>query len=130
MNKYEAKLANFKKALERLKEAVMEASREDASDVVRDGMILRFEFTYELAWKTTKEFLESIGIVDVNSPKAVMKEAFAQRIILNENSWLSMIHDRNMTSHVYHEELAADIAKRIQSQYVNEFEHLIEKINK
>jgi nucleotidyltransferase substrate binding protein (TIGR01987 family) len=87
MSKFETKLGNFSAALQRLKEAAQEFNQKDSSDVVRDGMIQRFEFTYELAWKTMKEYLEDLGIPDKNSPKAVIKEAYAQKIIVNEKNW-------------------------------------------
>ncbi len=128
MGNLESKLNNFKHALERLKEAAQEFSRSDASDVVRDGLIQRFEFTYELAWKTIKEYLEDIGIVDKNSPKAVIKEAYAQKIIINEKNWLLMLRDRNMTSHVYKEEAAQEIAARIVTCYLHEFDLLLQAL--
>ena len=103
--------------------------KENASDVIRDGLIQRFEFTYELAWKTIKEYLEDIGIMDRNSPKAVIKEAYVQKIIINENNWLLMINDRNMTSNVYKEEMAEEIASRIVDCYIMEFDLLLEKLN-
>jgi len=130
MGKLESKLNNFKHALQRLKEAAQEFSRSDASDVVRDGLIQRFEFTYELAWKTTKEYLEDIGIVDKNSPKAVIKEAYAQKIIINEKNWLLMLRDRNMTSHIYKEEAAQEIATRIVNCYLHEFDLLLHELEK
>ncbi len=129
MSKLAAKLSNFKNALQRLKEAAIELEQINASDVVRDGLIQRFEFTYELAWKTTKEYLEDIGIVDKLSPKAVIKEAYAQKIIVNEQNWLLMLQDRNMTSHVYKEEMAQEIAERIIGCYINELELLLKKIS-
>lgn len=128
MSKLESKLTNFKNALDRLKEAAIEFNQTDASDVIRDGLIQRFEFTYELSWKTTKEYLEDIGIVDKNSPKAVIKEAYVQKLIVNEENWLLMLSDRNMTSHVYREEMAEEIAKRIAICYIKEFELLLEKL--
>ena len=128
MNRYENKRRNFKNALERLKEAVEEFRQEDSGDVVRDGLIQRFEFTYELFWKTTKEYLEILGIPDRNSPKAVLKEAYAQKLINNEENWLLMLNDRKMTSHVYKEEMAEEIAGRIANCYVKEFEMLLEKL--
>ncbi|MHB8170117.1 MAG: HI0074 family nucleotidyltransferase substrate-binding subunit [Thermincolia bacterium] len=94
------KLGNFANAVKRLKDAVEVLKQNNAIDVVRDGVIQRFEFTYELAWKTIKEYLEDIGIVDRNSPKAVIKEAYAQKLITDEKSWLLMINDRNLSSHV------------------------------
>lgn len=130
MAKFESKLANFINALQRLKESAVELAKIDASDVVRDGVIQRFEFTYELAWKTTKEYLEGIGIVDKTSPKAVIKEAYAQKLIVNEQNWLLMLNDRNLTSHVYKEEMAREIAARITTLYINEFEKLLSKMQK
>jgi nucleotidyltransferase substrate binding protein (TIGR01987 family) len=130
MSKLETKLSNLNKALQRLKEAVEEFKQQNASDVVRDGVIQRFEFTYELAWKTTKVFLEDLGIVDINSPKATIKEAYAQRLITDEENWLLMLNDRNMTSHMYKEEMAVEIAERISSCYIKEFDLLLQKIQK
>jgi nucleotidyltransferase substrate binding protein (TIGR01987 family) len=104
--------------------------KNNASDVVRDGVIQRFEFTYELAWKATKEYLEYLGIVDRNSPKAVIKEAYAQNLITSEQNWLLMINDRNLTSHVYKEEMAQEIAERIVNCYINEFDELLNGLQK
>lgn len=130
MNKLEYKLKNFGKALKRLEEAVAEYIRHKDNDIVRDGVIQRFEFTYELAWKTTKEYLEDMGIVDKTSPKAVVREAFSQRLIANEAVWLLMLNDRNLTSHVYQEEMAEVIAERICNSYVQEFSLLLEKMKR
>jgi nucleotidyltransferase substrate binding protein (TIGR01987 family) len=128
MNKLNNKLMNFQKAIQRLKEAVKELKQENKNTVIRDGVIQRFEFTYELAWKTTKEYLADIGIADINSPKAVFKEAYAQKIIVNENNWLLMLKDRNITSHVYKEELAEEIVERIINLYVDEFSLLLKRL--
>lgn len=130
MSKFETKLSNLNKALQRLKEAVEEFKHPEASNVVRDGVIHRFQFTYELAWKTTKVFLEDLGIVDINSPKATIKEAYAQRLITDEENWLLMLNDRNMSSHMYKEEMAVEIAERISSCYLKEFDLLVLKIQK
>jgi len=129
MSKLKAKISNFYNALQRLKEAVSELEKSNGSDVVRDGVIQRFEFTYELAWKTTKEYLKDLGITDRNSPKTVIKEAFVQKLISNEEIWLLMLRDRNMTSYVYKEEMAREIADRIKKFYVQEFENLYKQIN-
>lgn len=127
-HKFLTRLTNFENALHRLREAVKEFKEPDASDVIRDGVIQRFEFTYELAWKTTKEYLENIGIVEINSPKAVIKEAYAQKLLANEDNWLLMLNDRKMTSHMYKQEMAEKIAARISSLYIKEFELLLEKL--
>lgn len=130
MSKIKIKLSNFKKALQRLKEAAEEFQKDVSNDVIRDGVIQRFEFTYELAWKTTRDYLESIGIVDKNSPKVVFKEAYEQKLLGHEENWLLMLNDRNMTSHVYKEEMAEEIAERIINMYIQEFEDLLCKLQK
>ncbi len=130
MSKLGTKLINFSNALKRLKEAAEELDKNYTSDVIRDGLIQRFEFTYELAWKATKEYLEDLGIVDRNSPKAVIKEAYAQKIIADEKNWLIMLNDRNLTSHVYKEEMAEEIAERIVNSYIKDFENLLYNLEK
>jgi len=130
MSKFESKLSNFKLALLRLKEAADELERNKASDVIRDGVIQRFEFTYELAWKTTKEYLEGLGIVDNNAPKTVIKAAYTHKVITHEQNWLLMLNDRNLTTHVYNEQMAQEIVVRIIDCYINEFEKLIQEMSK
>ena len=125
MDRLLGKLLNFQNALQRLKEAVEEMAKEQAGTVVRDGVIQRFEFTYELAWKSIKVYLEEQGIVDLNSPKAVFKEAYSQKLITQDEIWLLMLKDRNMTSHVYQEEMAEEIAGRIAGSYVTAFDDLL-----
>jgi len=69
-------------------------------------------------------------MVDINSPKAIIKEAYAQKLIANEENWLLMLNDRNMTSHMYKEEIAVDIAERISSSYIKEFDLLLQELQK
>ena len=73
---------------------------------MRDGTIQRFEFTTELAWKTVREYLLNEGMTDINTPKSVMKEAFAAGVIDDEQGWLQILNDRNGTSHIYDESRA------------------------
>ncbi len=130
MGSLETKLSNFKNALQRLKEAVEQFKQDNTNDLLRDGLIQRFEFTYELAWKTTREYLKELGIVDRNSPKTVFKEAYAQKIIIDETNWLLMLKDRNTMSHMYSEELSQEIARRITDSYLSEFELLLSELEK
>ena len=126
--KKQNKLDNFQKAILRLQEAVEEYSTHQTNDVLRDGLIQRFEFTYKLAWKATKAVLEALGIVEIRSPKATFKEAFSQGLIQKETTWLMMLKDRNMTTHVYKEEIADEIAQRIISDYLKCFQDLLNKL--
>ena len=82
-----------------------EATKLEAlNDIVYDGVIQRFEFTFELSWKLMKSFLEYMGITDLRSPRATIREAYAYGLIEDGDKWIDMLVDRNKTSHLYDEE--------------------------
>ena len=57
-----------------------------------------------------------------------MKQAFADKIIENETVWLEILQARNMTSHIYDDNTAADIFKAIESKYIEQFKALYTKL--
>lgn len=126
MSDRRAKLANFNKAMDRLREGSLKMDVLD--DLARDGLIQRFEFTFELAWKTLKSCFEEEGLMGLNSPKTVLREAFAAGLIQTEEVWLAMLEDRNSTAHIYSEALANKICQRIQERYIDCFAELAEKL--
>jgi len=83
--------------------------QEDRGNI--DATIQRFEFTVELFGKLLKHILESKG-VQVQYPKDILKEAYKGYLIDNEEQWLQMLKDRNLTSHTYDEKLAHIIFNR------------------
>jgi nucleotidyltransferase substrate binding protein (TIGR01987 family) len=70
------RLAHFGQALEQLREANTLAETRPLSKLEQQGMIKAFEFTYELAWNTLKEFLENQGVQDLFGPRAVIRASF------------------------------------------------------
>lgn len=118
MSDFHKKAANLERAVLRLQEAVAEYDK-TKSDAVRDGSIQRFEFCMELAWKTARAYLLDQGFADLNSPKAVMREAYAYGILNNESVWINALTDRNLTSHVYDDKVADEIFSRIQTNYIS-----------
>lgn len=85
-----------------------EGLAEASSDLQRDGVIQRFEFTFELAWKTLKRVLALKGI-EANSPRDVFREAARQKLIDDPLVWFDFIQKRNLTVHTYNRECAAEI---------------------
>jgi len=83
-----------------------------------------FEFTFELLWKTLKIILEYKGI-EVRSPRSAIKEAFKAGLIEDDEILLDMLEDRNLSSHIYSEEIAEQIFKRIEKAYVPAMEKLL-----
>lgn len=124
--KVEEKLVNYKKAVDRLKE-ILEVSPDHS--YIYDATIQRFEFTYELAWKLMKTFLEYKGLSDVRTPRDTFKEAFQAGIIDDGEGWIRMLIDRNITSHTYNEEDALEIYIRIKEQHYRLLESLFETIS-
>ncbi len=98
--RWKQRFQNYEKALLRLQEAVEE---EELSELERNGLIQRFEFTIELAWKTLKDFLENEGFV-VKSPKETIREAYRNQLIADAQVFLDALQRRNELSHDYDED--------------------------
>ena len=122
MKKVEVLLAieKLNKAFLKLREGIESASTE----LEKDGVIQRFEFTFELLWKTLRIILEYKGI-EVRSPRSAIKEAFKAGLIEDDEILLDMLEDRNLSSHIYSEEIAEQIFKRIEKAYVPAMEKLL-----
>jgi len=118
------KLIQFEKALNKLKDIL----NKEESEEIRDATIKRFEFTFELSWKSLQEFFKEKGII-CRSPKDCFKQAFSYGLIENEDIWINIIQDRNLTTHTYQEELAKEIYLKIK-EYVYYFEKLLINMKK
>lgn len=118
------KCENFCKAAARLGEALAECAASPESTVVRDGVIQRFEFTFELAWKSLKEYMEDQGAEHMQFPKQVFKKAYAAGLISGEEIWLDMLAARNVTSHIYDDAQAAQILAAVRDRYRQQFDEL------
>lgn len=120
--KIKQSLLNLGNALDRLQDALAEPEH---NSLIVDGTIQRFEFAIELFWKTLKRLLSAEG-VDANTPKEVLKKAYAVHWIDDETVWLQMLRDRNETSHVYNEDKAEEIFQRIKTSYYSELRKVFE----
>ena len=127
MDKALEKRNKLNMALMRLEEALATYS-DTPNTVVRDGVIQRFEFTTELAWKATREYLLDQGYADINSPKAVMRQAYADGLISDQSEWLKLLEDRNLTSHIYNDATASEIFQRISTSHLALFQALSKKL--
>ncbi len=104
----------LEKALNSLHAILKKPLDEDRSTV--DATIQRFEYTIELYWKLLKKIIASQG-QEVQFPKEILRVAYSGKLIEDESLWLSMLFDRNQTSHTYDEELADKIYNHIQQYY-------------
>ncbi|APM39284.1 nucleotidyltransferase substrate binding protein [Clostridium kluyveri] len=122
MKRLDQRIYDFTNALSRLREAL---EKDITDDIIIDGIIQRFEFTFEQSWKVMKLYLEDQGVLDeALSPRSTIKVAFKHKIISNGDLWIEMMLDRNRTSHMYDETVAKSIVERIKKMYINEFNDL------
>lgn len=127
MRSLDFKFMNLEKAYKKLDEACK--VYDGVNDMIRDSVIQRFEFTYELAHKTLQELMKFEGVTLENTfPRTIFKKAYANGVIEDEKVWLRLLEDRNATSHIYSEKLADEIASRIQGEYVQTIGKLVERL--
>lgn len=129
MRSIDFKYMNLKKAYTRLKEVSDLYDGKD--DIIRDSLIQRFEFTYELTHKTLREFMKYLGVTLENSfPRTIFKKAYVNNLISDDKVWINLLEDRNSTSHIYNENLADEVANRIVKYYVNAIGELVDNLDK
>ena len=121
MKRLNERFQDFSNALKRLEEATQEVP----SEIVIDGTIQRYESTFELAWKTMKDYLEYNGIVnDIASPRGIIQQAYASKVIDNGEIWIQMMLDRNSLSYLYDEGKSRIIYDNIRNKYILELKKL------
>ncbi|MDB5132421.1 MAG: nucleotidyltransferase substrate binding protein family [Mucilaginibacter sp.] len=109
----DSKLTAFEQALKTFKEALLD----NPSELERDGAIQRFEYCFDLAWKTLKRHLEKRGFLDLNSPRSVFTAAFTDGIVENEDTWSTIILRRNASVHTYNQKLAETLFSELPVYY-------------
>lgn len=111
--------ADLLRAIDRLSEAC----EQPLNSFVRDSVIQRFEFCWELAWKSLKLRLEQLGVLTLN-PRDTFREAVNKGIIQDGNAWSDLQKYRNMTSHTYNEALADDVYAYVRETGLGLFQEL------
>ena len=115
---------NFSRALRRLQDALKEGA-EALNELEQEGVIQRFEYTFELAWNTLKDRLEHDGIVlSPVTPRAVIRRAFQAKLISQGEQWIDMLGDRNRMSHTYDNDTFDAIIKAIEATYLDRLDEL------
>ncbi|MCD8513134.1 nucleotidyltransferase substrate binding protein [Nitrincola schmidtii] len=120
--RWKQRFRNFSRAFSLLREA-LELQPSQLNQLEKEGIIQRFEYTFELAWKVLKDVMESDGIaLDQISPKAVVRQAYSAKYIDNPEVWLNMIGDRNLMSHTYDFTKFEAVINTLRESYLPELE--------
>ena len=120
--RWKQRFNNFNSAFHRLKSAVERI--EELDDLAREGLVQRFEYTFELAWKTIKDFLESKGEPE-KYQRDIIKKAFQLEIIDQGELWLEMLENRNLMSHTYNQSTFETVVDLIHNKYFPEISKLV-----
>lgn len=122
--RWEQRFDNLQRAFSHLKKAV---EQKQFSELEAAGVIQLFEFTFELSWKTIKDYLQLQGI-SLNFPREILKEAFRTELIEDGHLWIKMLEKRNELTHTYNEEMAQRAVKTICNEYFIGIEQLYLKL--
>ena len=118
---------NFDRAFLLLRSALEERGLEQMSEQEKEGLIQRFEYSYELAWKTMKDYLEEQGtIINPVTPRNVIKEAFSAQIIADGQVWVDMMLHRNLLAHTYDFSKFKEVLDAVVERYLDAQEQLHE----
>lgn len=117
--RWKQRFQNFSRAYTLLNLALEENDIDDLSNLEQEGVIQRFEYTYELAWKTLKDYLEYNGanITEITA-RNVFKEAYSSEIIKDSEIFIDMMLSRNLLSHTYDFNKFKDILIKVKKDYL------------
>ncbi|MBI5291549.1 MAG: nucleotidyltransferase substrate binding protein [Chloroflexi bacterium] len=112
------RLNHFSKALSQLTKFIEKGA---LNELEQQGLIQSFEYTFELAWNTLKDYFEVQGETDIHGSRDAFRLAFKRGLLEDGETWMDMIKSRTLTSHTYNEDVAEKIAADILNRYYSEF---------
>lgn len=117
--RWQQRFQNFQRAFVLLSSALDGRTIDSFSDLEQEGLIQRFEYSYELAWKTMKDYLEENGVViTAVTPREVIKQAFAAHILADGQVWIDMMLHRNMLAHTYDFRKFREVLDAVAARYL------------
>lgn len=126
------RLDNYEKAVKRLEDAASLLTKEnlynsEADELMKEGLIQRYEYTQELAWKLMKDYEEYQGYTDIQGSRDAIRKALAMGLV-SDKAWMDTIVSRNITSHCYDEEEFNAVYQQIMTIYVPLFHDFLNVI--
>lgn len=112
------RLNHFAKALSQLTKFIQ---KRELNELEEQGLIQAFEYTYELAWNTLKDYFEAQGETGIHGSRDAIRLAFRRGLIEDGETWMAMVKDRTLTPHTYNGETARKIAQAVFERYYPEF---------
>ncbi|NUN15686.1 MAG: nucleotidyltransferase substrate binding protein [Myxococcales bacterium] len=116
---------NYGRAFALLREAMETMEEREITPLEKEGIIQRFEYTWELAWKVIKDYLEHEGVILARvTPASVIRAGFAAKVITDGPMWMRALDARNKMAHVYNLKEFEAVIEEIRKHYLALFEEL------
>lgn len=122
--RWKQRFENFQLAFSQLTEFI---EKEELNKFEAQGLIQCFEYTFELGWKTMKDYLELEGF-DVKTPRSTIQTAFQAELIQDGHVWIDMLNKRNLMAHTYNEKTATEAERLIRDKYYESLKNLNETL--
>lgn len=123
------RFSNFKRAFILLQEGVELKNKRELSQLEKEGIVQRFEYTLELAWLVMRDYLESQNFVlEFTTPRSVIKKSFEVQLINSGEVWQDALDMRNKMSHTYDSQEFEKAVEQIAQEYLAVFSDFYEKI--
>jgi nucleotidyltransferase substrate binding protein (TIGR01987 family) len=119
--RWQQRFQNFDRSFARLRSA-LENGPGVLNALEKEGSIRRFGDCFELAWKTVKDHMEANGWVFATiTPRQVLKDAFAAKVLPDGQVWMDMLDHRNLLSHTYSSDHFQEAVEAIHRRYLPAF---------
>ena len=121
--RWEQRFSNYRKALKKLTEAIeyigssVEVTNKIHGEIIKEGLIQRFEYTYEMAWNVMKDYAVYQGNSEIGGSRDAIRFAFSSNLISNGDGWMDMIKSRIKTTHTYNKETVEEIYHKVLNDY-------------
>lgn len=116
--RWQQRFSNYQKALAQMAEFFDPPQLNRREE---QGLVKAFEYTYELAWNTLKDFLEYQGVGEIVGSRDAFRTAFTAGLVTDGHVWMRMIESRNKTTHTYNEQTAQEIVEAVRAEYFPAF---------
>ena len=126
--RWQYRFQNFSRAYSLLR-AAFDREVDELNDLEKEGVIQRFEYTFELSWNTLKDRLEHDGVIMQSvTPRNVIRTAAATGLVADGQTWIDMLEDRRNTSHRYDIEMLENVLSNIRDNYLPILEELHQRL--
>ena len=116
--RWKQRFEQYQKALDTIEVVIPQYAQ--LSELEKDGLIQRFEFTFDLSWKVMQDYLKEAGYADIKGPRPCIKQ-MAQDNLLDGFNCEEMLNARNELSHVYDEAESRQHLDKIVNDYTPVF---------